>query len=80
MMQSNSSNNCVHRFNIEILNPFIIFHSSAKLIASDSGIDEVFKSIHQSFLAKIKNYVCEDCIVLNVIIRMALRFLALKWR
>ena len=37
-----------------------IFHSSAKLIASDSDIDEAFKSMHQSIMTKIKNYACED--------------------
>ena len=29
-----------------------IFHSSAKLIASDSDIDEAFKSMHQSIMKK----------------------------
>ena len=45
-----------------------IFHSSAKLIASDSDIDEAFKSMHQSIMTKIKNYACKDLIVLYVII------------
>ena len=31
-----------------------IFHSSAKLIANHSDIDEAFKSIHQSNMTKIK--------------------------
>ena len=31
-----------------------IFHSNAKLIASDSDIDETFKSMHQSIMTKIK--------------------------
>ena len=39
------------------------FHSSAKLIASDLDIDEAFKSMHQSIMTKIKNYVSEDCII-----------------
>ena len=30
-----------------------IFHSSAKLIASDSDTDEAFKSMHQSIMTKI---------------------------
>ena len=90
-VQSNSSDNCIHHYNVEILNifdpelqlintkPMIknklkvllselkkfkiqtilvldykkrndrkIFHSSAKLIASDSDIDEAFKSLHQT--------------------------------
>ena len=31
-----------------------IFHSSAKLIASDSDFDEAFKSMHQSIMTKIE--------------------------
>ena len=46
-----------------------IFHSNAKLIASDSDIDESFKSMHQSILTKIKNCASEDCIVFDVIIK-----------
>ena len=33
-----------------------IFHSGAKLIASDSEIDEAFKCIYQNILTKIKKY------------------------
>ena len=91
-VQSNSSDNCVHHYNVEILNLFDpelqlintkpviknklkeflsellkkfkvqtilvldykkrndrkIFHSSTKVIANDSDIDEAFKSMHQS--------------------------------
>ena len=50
-----------------------IFHSSAKLIASDSDIDEAFKSMHQSIMTKIKNYACKDWIVLDVIIKHSIR-------
>ena len=50
-----------------------IFHSSAKLIASDSDIDEAFKSMHQSILTKMKNYACEDCIVLDAIIKYSIK-------
>ena len=39
------------------------FHFSAKLTASDSDIDEAFKSMHQSIMTKIKNHVSEDCII-----------------
>ena len=39
------------------------FHSSAKLIASDSDIDEAFKSMHQSIMVKIKNSDSEDWVV-----------------
>ena len=111
-MQSNSFNNCIHRYNIEILiifdpelqlintKPMIknklkellselkmfkiqtilvldykkrndrkVLHSSAKLIASDSDIDEALKSMHQSIMTKTKNYADKDWIVLDVIIR-----------
>ena len=44
-----------------------IFHSCTKLIASDSDIDEAFKSMHQRIMTK--NYACEDSIVLDVIIK-----------
>ena len=106
-VQSNSSNNCVHHYYVEILNIFdpklllintktmiknklkellselkrfnvltiflldykkrndrTVFHSSAKLIASDSDIDEVLKSIHQSIMKKLKTCANENCIVL----------------
>ena len=46
-----------------------IFHSSAKLIASDSDTDKSFKSMHQNIITKIKNYSCEGLIVLDVIIK-----------
>ena len=46
-----------------------IFHSSAKLAASNSDIDEAFKSMHQSIMTKIKNYASKDCIVLYVSIK-----------
>ena len=102
IMQSNSSDKYVHRYNIEILNlfdpelqlintkPMIksklkellselknfkvqailvleykkrnnrkIFHSRIKLIASDSDIDEAFKSMRQSIITKIKNSASE---------------------
>ena len=36
------------------------FHSGTKLIASDSGIDEAFKFMHQSIITKIKNYTFKD--------------------
>ena len=46
-----------------------VFHSSTKLIASDSDIDEAFKSMHQSIMTKIKNYTCKDWILLDVIVK-----------
>ena len=51
-----------------------IFHPSDKLIASDSDIDEEFKSMHQSIMIEIKKYASQDCIVLDVIINTVLRF------
>ena len=43
-------------------------HSVIKLIASDSDIDGTIICMHQSIMAKIKNYTSEDRIVLDVII------------
>ena len=50
-----------------------IYHSSVKLIASDSDIHEAFKSMHQSIMTKIKNSACEDWIVLDVIIKHSIK-------
>ena len=41
-------------------NDLKIFHSSTKLIANDSDIDEAFKCMYKSIMTKIKNYDCED--------------------
>ena len=46
-----------------------IFHSSAKLIARDSDIDQAIKFIHHSIVTKIKIYACKDCIVLHIIMK-----------
>ena len=46
-----------------------ILYLSTKLIASNSDINEAFKSMHQSIMTKIKNYASEDWIVLNVVIK-----------
>ena len=46
-----------------------ILYSSTKLIASDSDIDEAFKSMHRSIMTKIENYVFEDWIVLDAVIK-----------
>ena len=50
-----------------------IFQLSTKLIASDSNINEAFKSIHQSIVAKIKSYACKDRIVLDVILKHTIK-------
>ena len=46
-----------------------ILHSSPKLTASDVDIDEVFKSMYQSIMTKLKYCACEDWIVLHVIVK-----------
>ena len=123
IMQSISSDNFEHRYNIEILNlfdpelqlintkPMIknesneslselekvkvqailvlgykkrndrkIFSSCTKLIASNSDIDEVFKSMHQRIMTKIKNYAGEDSIVLDVIMKHSIKILSVSIR
>ena len=50
-----------------------IFHSSAKLIVSDSDIIEAFKSMNQNIMKKSKNYASEDCIVLDAIIKHSIK-------
>ena len=39
------------------------FHLSAKLIDNDSDIDKAFRSMHDSIMRKIKNFVSRNCIV-----------------
>ena len=117
-VQLNSSDNCIHHYNVEILNLFDqelqlinikpvinrkinkllselktfrvktipvldykkrndckIFYSCTKLIASDSDIDEAFKSMHQTIMTKKIMLVK---IVLDVITKhIVLRFLIL---
>ena len=41
------------------------YNKSAKLIASDSDIEEAFESVHQSIITKIENYASEDWIALD---------------
>ena len=50
-----------------------IFHSNAKLIASDSDIDEAVKSKHQSIMSTMKNYAGEDWIVVDMIIKHSIK-------
>ena len=50
-----------------------IFHSSTKLIANDSDIDEAFKSMHQSIMTKIKNYASKGCTVLDLNIKHSIK-------
>ena len=44
-----------------------MFHSCTKIIASDLDIDEAFKSMHQSIMAKINNYTCECYIAIDTV-------------
>ena len=41
----------------------VVKSSSAKLISSDSDINEAFKSMYQSTMLEIKNYAGEDWVV-----------------
>ena len=50
-----------------------IFHSTAKLISSDSDINEAFKSMNQRIMTKMKNYDSEDWIVLDFIIMHSIK-------
>ena len=56
------------------------FHSCTKPVVNDSEIDEAFKSMHQSIMAKIKNYVDKNWFVLDVIINLSIRFLGISVR
>ena len=52
-----------------------IFHSNTKVTAGDSDIDEVFKSMDQSIMAKIKNYASKDLIVLDAILKYSIKII-----
>ena len=67
---------CAKMFDLSLVNECKIFHSSAKLIANDSDINEAFKSMHQSIMKKMKNYVCEDWIVLDVNVKHSIKICA----
>ena len=45
------------------------FHLSTDLTASNSGFEEAFKFMHQSIITKIRNYVSNNWIVLDVVIK-----------
>ena len=47
-----------------------------KLIASDSVIDEAFKSIHQNIMTKIKNSAIEDWIAIETIVNHSIKIFA----
>ena len=50
-----------------------LLYSCTKLIAINSDIDEAFKSMNQSIMAKIKNYAFKDWIVLDVIMKHSIK-------
>ena len=50
-----------------------IFHSSTKLIANNSDVDETFKSITKSIMKSLKNYADKGWIVLDVIIKHSIK-------
>ena len=50
-----------------------MFHSTTKLIASDSGIDEIFIFMHQSIMKNMKNYATEHWIILDVVLSVSIR-------
>ena len=50
-----------------------IFHSSTKLIANNSNVDEAFKSITKSIMKSLKNYADKGWIVLDVIIKHSIK-------
>ena len=43
-----------------------IFHSGAKLIVNDLGIDKTLGWLHQNVTTEIKNYIREDWIVKTI--------------
>ena len=55
-----------------------IFYSSDKLITSDSDIEESFKSMHQSIMTKIKNYVSEEWVVLDAVIKHSIKIFGVR--
>ena len=51
-----------------------------KLTASDSDIDEVFKSMDQSIMTKIKNYASKDLIVLDAISKYSIKIIQRQYK
>ena len=50
-----------------------IFHTSAKLTASDSNVQEAFISMHQGILKTIRNYADADWVVLDPIMKHGIK-------
>ena len=51
------------------INNHKMFHSSSKIIAGESDIDEAFKSMHQSIMTRIKKFASEDWVVTERIVK-----------
>ena len=51
-------------------------HSSVKIIALDSDIDEALISMHQSIMIKIRKYARENWLVLDIIIKHGIKIFA----
>ena len=56
-----------------------IFLSCTKLSASNTDIDDTFKSMHQSIMIK-KSYTCKDWIVLDVIIKHSIKIFECQYK
>ena len=50
-----------------------IFHTSAKLIASDSDIDEAFKWMDKSIMKTMKKYASEYWVVIQTIVNQSFK-------
>ena len=57
-----------------------IFHSSAKLIASDSDNGEAFKCMHQSIIAKMKNSASEDWVIIETIVKQSIKIFECQYK
>ena len=57
-----------------------IFHSSAKLIASDSDNDEAFKCMHESIITKMKNSASEDWVIIETIVKQSIKIFECQYK
>ena len=54
-------------------NDYKIFHLSAKVITSDSEIDETVESMYQNIMTKIKNSSNTDLIAIKTIVKHSIK-------
>ena len=66
-VQATLALDCTKRNNCKIL------YLYTKLTASNSDIDETFKSMRQNLLTKIQINTCKDWIILEVIIKLSIK-------